>query len=112
MGMSDKVDCADGRHCQRGLFEEWDLNHEGVCQGCEAVASYIEKLVEQKKKKDISQAIEELKALYCEVHRETNPPSAEQKDQAEPCPKCGSKTFLYDEHGDPVYCKECLNHVY
>ncbi len=35
-----------------------------------------------------------------------------EKDQVEPCPKCGSKTFLYDEYGDPVYCKECLNHVY
>ena len=50
MGMSDKVDCADGRHCQRGLFEEWDSNDEGVCQGGEAVASYIEELAEKKDK--------------------------------------------------------------
>jgi len=81
MGMNDKVYCADGNHCMRGLFEQWDLNEDNICQGCEAVAYYIEGL-------------------------------AKEKDKLEPCSKCGSKTFLYDEHGDPVYCKECLNHVY
>ena len=37
MGMSDKVDCKLGEHCQRSLFEAWDLNDDGICQGCEAV---------------------------------------------------------------------------
>tara|TARA_A100001201_G_scaffold121489_1_gene105181 strand:- start:250 stop:489 length:240 start_codon:yes stop_codon:yes gene_type:complete len=36
---------------------------------------------------------------------------AKEKDKLEPCPKCGNKTFLYDQDGDPVYCKECLFHV-
>ncbi len=50
MGMSDKVECESQKrpelkgkmYCQRGLFEQWDLNHENVCQGCEAVMQYIE----------------------------------------------------------------------
>lgn len=84
MGMSDKVECANGNHCVREIFEQWDLNEDNVCQGCEAVGFYIQECKE---------------GIWGGV------------DGSWSCPKCGNKTFLYDQDGDPVYCKECLFHV-
>ena len=43
MGMFDKVDCRLNEHCMRQEFEEWDLNEDGICQGCEAVEYYLDR---------------------------------------------------------------------
>ena len=43
MGMVDKRPCRLNQHCMRQEFEEWDLNEEGICQGCEAVEYYLDR---------------------------------------------------------------------
>ena len=43
MGMVDKRPCRLNEHCMKQEFEEWDLNEEGLCQGCAAVEYYLDR---------------------------------------------------------------------